>query len=69
MFSLAVAPRFLQRGVLIGMCRPVYCKTCGKTTWSGCGKHVEEVRRTVSASQWCQGHTKEQPGCGAGQYR
>ncbi|WP_454293368.1 hypothetical protein [Salana multivorans] len=48
------------------MCRPVTCKTCGKTTWAGCGQHVEEVRRTVPASQWCPGHDKEEKGAGAG---
>jgi hypothetical protein len=39
------------------MCRAVTCKTCGKTTWAGCGQHVESVRKTVPASQWCSGHT------------
>ncbi|WP_176702288.1 hypothetical protein [Actinobaculum suis] len=38
------------------MCRPVKCKTCGKTTWAGCGQHVNEVKATVPASQWCDGH-------------
>ncbi|MCK8476171.1 MULTISPECIES: hypothetical protein [Microbacterium] len=42
------------------MCRAVRCKTCGKTTWAGCGEHVAEVRRTVPAAQWCSGHPKEQ---------
>lgn len=37
------------------MCRPVTCKTCGKTTWAGCGKHIDQVKRTVPASQWCDG--------------
>lgn len=41
------------------MCRAVTCKTCGKTTWAGCGQHVSEVKRTVPASQWCNGrHTQ-----------
>jgi hypothetical protein len=38
------------------MCRPVPCKTCGKTTWSGCGQHVAQVKATVPAGQWCPGH-------------
>lgn len=38
------------------MCRAVKCRTCGKTTWAGCGRHVEEVRESVPASQWCSGH-------------
>lgn len=38
------------------MCRPVDCKTCGKTTWAGCGQHVDEVMRGVPAAQRCGGH-------------
>lgn len=38
------------------MCYPVNCETCGKTTWNGCGQHVDEVRRAVPAAQWCGGH-------------
>lgn len=40
------------------MCRPVRCRTCGKTTWAGCGEHIAEVRALVPASQWCDGHPK-----------
>lgn len=39
------------------MCRAVTCKVCGKTTWAGCGQHVEQVRRSVPADQWCPGHS------------
>ena len=38
------------------MCRPATCRTCGKTTWAGCGQHVDQVRATVPADQWCPGH-------------
>ncbi len=38
------------------MCYPVTCSTCGKTTWNGCGQHVDDVRRRVPAAQWCPGH-------------
>lgn len=38
------------------MCRAVQCRACGKTTWSGCGQHVDAVRRSVPAGQWCAGH-------------
>ncbi|ASR55752.1 hypothetical protein ACT17Q_01485 [Cellulomonas sp. CW35] len=38
------------------MCYPATCKTCGKTTWKGCGQHVADVKRSVPASQWCPGH-------------
>ena len=40
------------------MCRPVTCKTCGKTTWAGCGQHIAMVKNRVPAGQWCGGkHT------------
>jgi hypothetical protein len=42
------------------MCYPVKCAVCGKTTWAGCGEHVDSVKRSVPASQWCQGHEGEQ---------
>jgi hypothetical protein len=38
------------------MCRAVRCKTCQKTTWSGCGAHVAQVKARVPADQWCGGH-------------
>ena len=38
------------------MCRAVRCRACGKTTWSGCGDHVAELRAGVRADQWCAGH-------------
>ena len=40
------------------MCRAVRCKTCGKTTWAGCGQHVGQVQAIVPADQWCPGHPK-----------
>jgi hypothetical protein len=38
------------------MCHPKRCKTCGKTTWAGCGQHVAQVRAAVPSDQWCGGH-------------
>lgn len=38
------------------MCRPVTCKICSKTTWAGCGEHVDQVKASVPADQWCPGH-------------
>ncbi|ACZ30990.1 hypothetical protein Xcel_1971 [Xylanimonas cellulosilytica DSM 15894] len=38
------------------MCYPVPCETCGKTTWAGCGQHVDGVKAQVPAAQWCAGH-------------
>ncbi len=43
------------------MCSPVTCRVCGKTTWSGCGQHVAQVKARVPASQWCGGqHSAEE---------
>ncbi|MDV3221601.1 hypothetical protein [Intrasporangium sp.] len=41
------------------MCRPANCRTCGKTTWAGCGQHVDQVMRHVPTAQRCEGHTKD----------
>ena len=41
------------------MCHAITCKKCGKTTWAGCGQHVDQVMRKVPASQRCQGHENE----------
>ena len=51
------------------MCRPVTCKTCGKTTWAGCGQHITMVKNRVPASQWCPNqHTPaERAAVGQGQ--
>ncbi len=43
------------------MCSPVTCRTCGKTTWAGCGRHIDQVKRSVPASQWCAGHETTKP--------
>lgn len=41
------------------MCRAVTCRTCGKTTWAGCGQHVASVKRSVAPGNWCNGkHTE-----------
>lgn len=42
------------------MCRTVRCRTCGKTTWAGCGQHVAQVMRSVPAANRCPGHPKSQ---------
>lgn len=46
------------------MCRAVKCRTCGKTTWAGCGQHVEQVMASVPASKRCPGHPKQQRAAG-----
>jgi hypothetical protein len=39
------------------MCRATTCNTCGKTTWAGCGQHVDQVMRNVPAGERCPGHS------------
>lgn len=41
------------------MCHAVTCRTCGRTTWAGCGQHVDAVMRSVPKSQQCEGHEKQ----------
>lgn len=41
------------------MCRAVTCKTCGKTTWAGCGEHVDQVMKKVPAADRCPGHAAQ----------
>lgn len=36
------------------MCHLTVCRTCGKPTWAGCGRHVEEVLGHVPPAQRCQ---------------
>ena len=38
------------------MCRPVRCRSCGKTTWAGCGDHIEEALYGVAREDRCPGH-------------
>ena len=40
------------------MCRAVKCRECGKTTWAGCGQHVDQVMRGVPRNQQCTGHAR-----------
>lgn len=35
------------------MCRPATCPTCQKTTWAGCGQHVDAVMTHVPTAQRC----------------
>nr|CAX74579.1 hypotheticial protein [Schistosoma japonicum] len=36
------------------MCIKVTCSKCGKFTWKGCGKHVEQVMKDVPPEDQCQ---------------
>ena len=42
------------------MCRATRCKTCGKTTWAGCGQHIAQVQASIPSGQWCPGHPKSE---------
>lgn len=35
------------------MCSPIRCQSCGRTTWTGCGQHVEEALAGVPTDQRC----------------
>jgi hypothetical protein len=43
------------------MCYPVTCRACGKTTWDGCGQHVDDVMRSVPATQQCRCERDPEP--------
>ena len=43
------------------MCRATTCNTCGKTTWAGCGQHVDQVMKDVRHADRCPGHAEEAP--------
>lgn len=40
------------------MCRSVNCKVCGRTTWAGCGQHVDQVMAGVPRADRCPGHSE-----------
>lgn len=35
------------------MCYPVTCATCNKTTWAGCGEHVDSALEGVAVEARC----------------
>ena len=35
------------------MCRAVTCRKCSKTTWAGCGQHVQQVMKHVPRTERC----------------
>ncbi len=35
------------------MCSPITCTTCGKTTWTGCGLHIDSALEGVPAAGRC----------------
>ena len=43
------------------MCYVVTCRVCGKTSWDGCGHHVEDVMRSVPAARQCRCAQRAEP--------
>ncbi|KAH9978437.1 hypothetical protein BJV77DRAFT_956322 [Russula vinacea] len=37
----------------VDACYAVKCDKCGKTTWAGCGKHVESVMSGIKEEDRC----------------
>jgi hypothetical protein len=35
------------------MCSPAMCRSCGKVTWAGCGRHADQVMAGVPESRQC----------------
>ncbi|KIY63187.1 hypothetical protein CYLTODRAFT_403575 [Cylindrobasidium torrendii FP15055 ss-10] len=40
--------------VPVASCRAVKCDKCGKTTWAGCGQHVDSVMNNVKDEDKCK---------------
>ncbi|KAI0313648.1 hypothetical protein OF83DRAFT_1065123 [Amylostereum chailletii] len=43
-----------NESIPVDSCRAVKCGKCGKTTWMGCGLHVESVMKDVKDEDKCQ---------------
>ncbi|KDN50630.1 hypothetical protein RSAG8_01128, partial [Rhizoctonia solani AG-8 WAC10335] len=39
--------------VVADACFAVTCQTCGKTTWQGCGRHIDSVMANVKPEDQC----------------
>ncbi len=48
------------------MCSPATCKKCSKTTWSGCGAHVQQVMARVPKAQQCTCSASAEPASSPG---
>ena len=35
------------------MCSPTRCARCGRTTWTGCGMHIDAVMANVDPTKRC----------------
>lgn len=47
------------------MCWPVTCPTCNRTTWDGCGEHVDQVMRAVPPDERCTCEESQSRGAGS----
>ena len=47
------------------MCRAVKCNTCGKTTWAGCGAHVDQVLGHLPKEEVCRCREEKSQGSAA----
>ena len=36
------------------MCSQVKCSKCGKPTWAGCGRHIEQALANVPRAERCR---------------
>ncbi len=36
------------------MCHAVRCRACGKPTWAGCGRHIEQALASVPRDERCK---------------
>jgi hypothetical protein len=36
------------------MCTQVRCRSCGKPTWAGCGRHIEAALANVPRDERCR---------------
>ena len=44
------------------MCRRVDCPKCGRPTFAGCGRHVEQVLGNVPPTARCRCHERQPAG-------
>ncbi|WP_167853928.1 hypothetical protein [Acidipropionibacterium timonense] len=38
------------------MCHRITCPLCGRPSWEGCGRHVEDALAGVARADRCPGH-------------
>lgn len=43
------------------MCQRINCATCGKPTYAGCGRHIEQVLGDVPVAERCRCREEKVP--------